>query len=226
MQTRSKIFLETLAITLLILVVGFAIGFFVESYRADKVFQDYKTFEVEALDLKMQTYYLETIDSSLCNAAIQENINFADRVYNEGLLLQKYEDESELTQNILLEKKRYVLLDEQLWINSIILKQKCNNSFRTLVYIYSQTAGTSKEAEQTAISKILQEIKEEKGNSVILIPIAGDIGLPSIEAQLRTYNITSLPSILIDEKTVLTGFNTKEQILKYLASDASVIKLN
>lgn len=226
MQTRNKIFLETLAITLVILIVGFAIGFFVESYRADKIFRDYKAFEVESLDLKMQTYYLETIESSSCASAIQENINFADRVYNEGLLIQKYEDESELTQNILLEKKRYVLLDEQLWINSMILRKKCDNPFHTLIYVYSQNPDSSKEAEQAAISKTLQEIKQERGNDIILVPIAGDMGIISIESQLRNYNITYLPSVLIDEKTVLAGFNTKDDILKYFVSSPSIIRLN
>jgi len=216
MQTRNKVFLETFAVTLMILIVGFAIGFFVESYRSNKIVQDYKSFEVESLDLKMQTYYLETLGISSCASAIRENFNFADRVYDEGLLIQKYEDESELNQNILLDKKRYVLLDEQLWINSIILKKKCNSSFHTLIYFYSQSPNVINEAQQSAISKTLREVKEERGNDIILIPIAGDIGLPSVESQLRMYNVSYLPSMLIDEKIVLNGFNAKDEILKYL----------
>ncbi len=216
---RSKIglFLEAGVLTLLILIVGFSIGFFVEQNRLNHILEDYKNFEVEALDLKLQNYYYQIMDSASCNEAIAQNLIFADKIYNQGLIIEKYEDAGELLKSsLLIEKKKQVLQKTELWLNSILLKKKCNNSFHTLVYLYTQTPNSAKEAEQAAISKVLKEVKTEFGNKIILIPIAGDLGLDSVDLQRKVYNITSLPSILIDEKIALVGFQNKETIENYL----------
>jgi hypothetical protein len=215
-KTRNKVFLETLVITLLILLIGFSIGFFIESYRTSKVIEDYKIFEVSALDLKLQNYYYDVMDNASCNIAVQSNLNFADQIYSKGLILDQYEKANDISDTILPEKKQYVLLDAGLWMNSISLKRKCNNPFHTIVYVYSQTKDTSKQAEQTALSSTLKIIKQEKGNNLILIPIAGDLGLDSVDMQLKLYNVTYLPSVIIDEKVVLSGFHNIGQIESYL----------
>ena len=216
-QSKFKIFIETGIITLLILLIGFSIGFYIEYYHADKIIKEYKDFEINVLDLKLGNYYYQIMDSASCEIAIKENIIFADRLYEQGMIIQKYEDVDELTDSILLEKKKYVLLKTELWLNSILLKKKCDNPFNTVVYIYSQETNNAKEAEQKALSEILRQIKEEKGNSIILIPIAGDLGLPSVDMLLRVYNVTYLPSVIIDEKTVLEGFQNTNEIEKYLS---------
>lgn len=215
-KTRYRVFIETLILTLLILLVGFFIGFYIEFSRTNKLVNDYKTFEIGALDLKLQNYYYQIMDEASCEKAIKQNFIFADNIYNEGLLLEKYEEVNELSRDILLEKKRYVLLKTELWLNSILLKEKCDNPFHTVVYIYSQNEDAVKEAEQNAISNTLKELKEKKGNYIVLIPIAGDLGLGAVDLQIDTYNISYLPSIVIDEKYMLKSFQNLEDIEKYL----------
>lgn len=215
-KSRYRLFIETLLLTLLILVIGFLIGLYVEKYRTDKIISNYKNFEVEALDLKLQNYYYQIMDESSCDVAIEQNLIFADKIYIQGLKIEEYEESNELTDDILLEKKRYVLLKTELWLNSILLKEKCANNFQTVVYIYSQDDSVPKEAEQEAISNTLKEIKEERGDEIILIPIAGDLGLDSIDMQLKIYGIDYLPSIIINEKDVLESFHNREEIEQYL----------
>jgi len=178
--------------------------------------QDYKNFEVDALDLKLQNYYYQILEQENCEIALEENIAFADRLYDEGLIIQKYEDINQITEDLLSEKKRYVLLKTELWLNSIILKNKCKEPIHTLVYAYSNFPGQAKRAEQEAISNVLKEIKDKKGDKVILVPIAGDMGLRTIELLLKIYDINYLPSIIIDEEHILEGFHNPEEIEKYL----------
>lgn len=191
-------------------------GFLVEYGRTNKIVEYYREFEVDALDITLQNYYYQSMDESTCKETIKQNFIFADEIYNKGLLLEKYEDANELSDAILLEKKKYVLLKTELWLNSVLLKQKCEQPFHTLVYLYSQTDDLIKEAEQNSIADILRKIKEEKGNEIILLPIAGDLDLDIINLQKRIYNITYLPSIIIDEKIVLKGYQKEEEIKKYL----------
>lgn len=215
-KSKYRIFIETLIFTLLILLIGFLMGFLVEYGRNASVIREYKNFEVSALDLKLQNYYYQIMEQSSCDKAIEQNLIFADDIYEEGLLLDEYEKANKLSDDILLEKKKYVLLKTELWLNSILLKNKCGESFHTVVYIYSQTDDLIKEAEQDSISNTLRKIKEVKGNNIILIPIAGNLDLDIVDLQRNIYGIDYLPSVIIDEKYVLEGFNTEQDILKYL----------
>ena len=81
-QAKYRIFVETLLLTLLILVIGFLVGLHVEQYRTNKIISDYKAFELDALDLKLQNYYYQIMNESSCGIAVQQNLIFAERIYN------------------------------------------------------------------------------------------------------------------------------------------------
>jgi len=215
-KSKYSLFAETMILTLLILIIGFALGMLVEYARTKSISDDYNEFEVTALDLKLQNYYYQIMDEASCDKALEQNLIFADQIYDTGLLLEKYEDANELSESILIEKKKYVLLKTELWLNSVLLREKCKGKFHTVVYFYTQYEDLIKRAEQKSISDILGKLKKEKGNNIILIPIAGDLGLDIVNFQKNIYNITYLPSILLDEKTLLEGFHSVEELEKYL----------
>ena len=97
-----------------------------------------------------------------------------------------------------------------------MLKEKCGEIFDTVVYIYANEGGQIKEAEQKAISNILKELKEKRGNDIILIPLAGDLDLDIVSLQREIYNISYLPSVILNEKTVLEGYHSLEEIEQHL----------
>lgn len=218
--SKNRIFAEVLIIAFSILLIGFSLGFYFEYLRVNDAVDESRTFEIEALDLKLQAYYYQIMDKASCDEALKQNLLYADDLYNMGLVLDKYEEANKISDEILREKRKYVLLKTELWLNSILLKEKCggeNKTFHTIVYIYSNDKkDLVKNGEQGAISNTLKELKEERGNEIILLPIAGDLGLKAVDLQMRIYNITYLPSIVIDEKKVLEGFNSIDDVEKYL----------
>ncbi len=215
-NSKKKVFLDSLVLTLLVLIIGFSIGFYFEYFRTNKIIDNYRNNEIEALDLKLQNYYYQIMDRSSCDSAIAQNFVFADDLYDNGLEIEKFEEANQITDDILLEKRRYVLLKTELWLNTILLKEKCEDPFDTIVYLYSKDTGSFSVSQQKVISNVLKSVKEKRGNRVILIPLAGDIGLGAVDLQMNIYNVTSLPSIIINEKIVLEGFHTEEEIESYL----------
>lgn len=214
---KHSVFIESLILTLIVFVVGFSLGYYVENYRADKIIKDYKEYEVEALDLKLQNYYYQIMSRDACDSALAQNFVFADKLYTKGLLLEKYEEANQISDQLTLEKKRYVLLKTELWLNTLLLKEKCRANFTTLVYFYSADPGSSaRVAEQKVISNVLKTVKENHGNGVILLPIAGDMKLDAVTLQMNVYNVTRLPSVLINERTILEGFSSVEDIEQFL----------
>ena len=227
-EGKRGIFVESLILTLIIFVVGFSIGFFVENHRTDKIIKDYKEYEVEALDLKLQNYYYQIMNKQACDSAIKQNFVFADKLYSKGLVLEKYEEANQISDELTLEKKRYVLLKTELWLNTLLLKEKCVANFSTVVYFYSADPGNSaKVAEQKVISNVLKTVKENKGNEIVLLPIAGDMKLDAVTLQMNVYGVEKLPSILIDEHTIIEGFSSVEEIERALgAQNRETIFLN
>lgn len=225
-NNRFRVFVESFLVAGIIFLLGFSVGFFVENYRTASVIEDYKSNEIEALDLKLQNYYYQIMNDASCDVAIEQNFIFADKIYEKGLDLEKYEEANMLSDAIKVEKKRYVLLKTELWLNSILLKEKCGAKFDTLVYLYSSDpSNTLLVSEQKMFSNVLKEIKEDYGNRVILLPIAGDLDLNIVNLQLRLYNVSAFPTLIINEDVLLEGFQTYEQIEGYLDS-FGVIKLN
>ena len=214
---KKRIFIDTLIISVCVLLIGFSAGFLLENYRTKLVERDYKLSEIDMLDLRLQQiYYSNFLDESSCDKAIQENLIFGDKIYLEGLKIEKYEEANQISESILLDKKKYVLLKEEFWANSVLLREKCNATFHTLIYFYSQEDSYKIKAKQSAISLFLKEIKIEYGNKVILIPIARDLGLSSINLVISANNVTEFPSILIDEKVKLSGKNIFTETKNYL----------
>ena len=74
----------------------------------------------------------------------------------------------------------------------------------------------NKKAEQEAISNMLIDLKNKYKDKILLISIAGDINMPSIELLKKQYNITKLPVVLFDEKIKFETLDELKEIEKYI----------
>ncbi|MEK6820551.1 MAG: hypothetical protein AABX71_02460, partial [Nanoarchaeota archaeon] len=174
--------------------------------RASRVEQFYFQSELELLDIKTQSEaYNLNID---CTNSIQENIDFGDKIYAEAKKLEKYDESSRLSDSIKLQHKKYDILRVLFWINTMKIKKACNASYSNIVYFYDyDNPSLEQAAMQRTFSNSLESYKQKKGNSIILIPIAADNNITSVDIFLKRYDITSLPTILINEKTKITSIN-------------------
>jgi hypothetical protein len=109
------------------------------------------------------------------------------------------------------------LLRAILWVDSIKLKERCGNNFSTVVYFYEyNTKSLDLKSEQATFSKKLGQVKEKLGNKIILIPIAGNLNISSIDYLKYTYNVTTSPTILIDEKFKIETIADLDKIESYI----------
>lgn len=215
-KKQKMLFLYAFILTLVVFNLGIFMGYMLETSRVNEINVLYLEAEMELLDQRIQKDALEVIGLN-CELLVQENIAFADRIFEEALLIQKFEDANKMNDNINFYHKRYDLLRTLFWINSIRIKQECASEYHNLVYIYQFNSPTiEQEAKQRFFSNLLVEIKEEYGEKVMLIPIAGDNDLPSINLLLDKYEITEFPTILIDEEVKIINLESKEDVTKYL----------
>lgn len=213
MKIQKDVFWKAAVLTAIVFISGVLLGYYIESGRLSEVEEEYKIIELQWADAKLQTVYYQTLSPSLCNAAIEENLKFADRVYEEGLKLEKYEEANKLTKTIKLDKKKYALLKVEFLLNSMFLKEKCKfANYTNLVYFYVDEPTIKQRIQQNTISTILKELKQKYGQNLMLIPLPIDLDISVINVIKNSYNIDSIPTILINEKIKLDGVKSKEEI--------------
>lgn len=147
-----KVFLKTLAITLVIFVIGFYAGIFFDNLRLEDV--QSRTTQIDNLwnDARLFQSYIQRLPdhniTSYCDFLLSENLKAGNEIYKEGSMVEEYEKTNRFTPALVIEKERYALLDLQFWLNSIDLKKACNASYSTIIYFYSQYNKTAEQGFQ------------------------------------------------------------------------------
>lgn len=210
-QNQKYAFLNALILAIFIFVLGIAIGYWIENSRLAKIETLYSQTELNLLDIQSLPN-LPSLNNS-CELAIQENINFGDKIYEEAKLLKEYEDAERISDEIKNQHYKSDLLRVFFWINSVKIKNQCKASYHNILYFYEyENPSIETRAKQSVFSNILAEVKAKEGDNVMLIPIAGDINFSSIKLLRENYNIGVLPTIMIDEKIKITELSSAEEI--------------
>jgi len=215
-KNQKRIFLYALLLTLLVFNLGIFMGYMLESSRINQVNHLYLDAEMELLDQTIQKDSLDLLDLD-CDLLVKENIKFADKIFEEALLIQKYEEANRISSEIISQHKRFDLLRTLFWMNSIKIKQKCSSDYHNVVYFYKyHNPSIEQDSKQKVFSNLLGQLKEKEGSKIMLIPIAADNDISSINLLLKNYDVHELPMILIDESIKITEVESVQELEKFL----------
>ncbi|MEM3405401.1 MAG: hypothetical protein QW117_00275 [Candidatus Pacearchaeota archaeon] len=204
-KNEKIVFLYAFLFAIMVFLIGIFIGFTIENIRNTSAYKLYLISEINMNDINLQSQLLNYFEIDNCNFYEEKNIFFLDKIYEDAKLLSKYEQSSKISDIIKLEHRKFDFLRTLFWLNSARIKEKCNSSYINIVYLYDyNNPSVDQRAKQNVYSKLLEELKQKYGDKIILIPIAGDNNLTSVDILLDRYNITELPTILINEKIKVT----------------------
>lgn len=212
---NKNVFWEAFLIAGAIFVLGLLLGVFVESNRLNEISSYYSHAEVSLIDSLALSNTLS--NSSNCKNVISTNVEFANNIYNEAQLLEKYEDSGKITSDMVIAHQKYDLLRTILWQNLMDIRQKCPNSFNSVIYLYNYNpSDIGEKATQSVWSNILYDVKQKEANNVILVPIAVNSNLSSLNYMVGEFNVTRFPAVIINDKTVLYNLDSQDSVEKFL----------
>jgi hypothetical protein len=215
MVNAKHAFWQSLVLTVFIFGLGLMLGLFIENSRVDKFNILFYQSELSLTDVSTQNDLIDLTEID-CKELVNSNILFADRIYEEAISLESYSSAQKLTDELEIAHQRYDLLRTLLWINSLKLKSRCDSLPINVVYFYEfNTQDIKKKAEQSTWSKILEDLKEEHGNDILLIPIATDTGIQSLEPLIQSYGIKKYPSVLVNESEIFTEIEEADLLIDY-----------
>lgn len=214
----NNVFLQALILTIIVFIGGIFFGISLEGNRIEEINDYYLDSEIRMMDILSFNNLVETVNIS-CEELTDSNFKLVDKVYFEAKKIEKYIDSNKLNTDLENFNKKYSVLRTYLWIDSIKVKEKCGNSFNTIVYLYN---GSSKDltvmAKQNVFSKILEKVKMETGRSVLLIPIDVSSDLNSLNSLISKYNPEKreFPIIILNEEKVFYEVDEYKEIISEL----------
>jgi len=212
MVRYGDLFLKALILTIVVFLLGVFLGYALERNRVNDIEEQFQIIDLNWDDARLQSLYYQNLEPRFCDSAIEENLDFADKAYQEGLKIEEYEQANFLTNDLELEKRKYALLKVEFWLNSIVLRNKCDADYINLVYFFKNKPDLETEAKQNTQSEILKELKEKYGKKLMLIPLPIDGDISMINIMETTYNISIVPTILINEKRKLEGLQSLDEL--------------
>lgn len=203
-ESIKSTFLSTLIITVIIFVIGLVIGFAIEGSRVDRTELALLNSEINLLDEQVRSRNIGAFNLS-CGARVQSTFDFADRIYEEARTLERYDASSKFTEELRIIHKKYDLLRTLLWTHSIEIRDECSTSYHTVVYLFDYASEDfDQKARQAAFSRVLEDLKEDYGRSILLVPIAANLELESVDMIKERFGVAKGPAIIIDEEKVIT----------------------
>ena len=215
-QSSKHVFWQALIIALIIFWSGILIGMFFENSRIEKLEDFYFGAETDISDFELSSEILYG-DEDNCDTIKEYSILLADKIYVEALKLEKYDNSNKITKDLITLHKRYDLLRTLLWKKIIENKETCKSSLDTVVYLYKyDNPDLNTKAIQETMSNFLIDLKKKKGNEIILIPIAMDTELISLNSLIEKFEISQFPAVIINEEHIISDLDSMEDLETYL----------
>lgn len=212
MVGSKRAFWQAFIFTAIIFGIGLMIGFFFEVSRANSAENVVSDAEISLLDEQLRNRAATELNLS-CDAAVESMFQFADSIYNDASALEQQDASTQFSNRFASLHRRYDLLRTILWIEGISLKNRCGNSFHTVVYLYTyKPREVEARAQQSFYSRLLLDLKYAHPEEILLIPIATNTNLGSVDLILQRYNISHMPAIIVDENVSITNIATLEEL--------------
>ncbi len=225
MVNPKNSFWQALLFAILVFSIGLLIGFFIEDGRIGEVERSIVKSEISLLDEQTRIKLVETSDID-CQTIKESYFEFADRIYLEVKELEKYDSSNKFRDSLKEIHKKYDLLRVLLLADSTYTNRKCEHDFDTIVYFFDYAVeDIETKARQATISRILTDLKEERGSDLLLVPIAGNLDLESVNMLMKKYSVVETPAIVVNEKKISDGeVPSIDEIEAYLDNNNTIAK--
>ncbi|MBS3081373.1 hypothetical protein J4416_00360 [Candidatus Pacearchaeota archaeon] len=211
-------FWQALIFTAIIFSLGVIAGFFLESRQSETIYSRLVNSELNIIDEQLRQRIIS--DSNLsCSLSKESLFLFADKIYEEAMGLEEIDTTGRLGDLTILHR-RYDLLRTLLLLEAESLKERCNGDFHIISYFYSYNLDdVETSSKQNYFSKQTFDLKTAHPQDIILIPIAIDTNVASIDVFIKSRKITTYPVILIDNNKEISEFVTLEELEKLVFND-------
>ncbi len=212
-----RVYIQAGILSLFVFLIGIMVGIWIDNLRLAGIRNMLSEADINSFDSRLLNSYLQRFGKEHCAIALEQNLAYNDKIYNEGKKIEDKINANIFTPEVDQEWRRYTLLQTQFWLNSIELKDKCNFDYHTVVHLSRQKDTTTNEEVNNKVqSSILLDLKETCGKKMMLIPITADTDLITVDAIVKQFDISEFPAVIVDENFVFQGVTGKDKLNEIL----------
>lgn len=213
----GRAYIQAGVLSLFVLFIGIVVGIWIDNTRLGNIRSSLSEADINSYDARLLNSYLQRFGKEYCDIALEQNLAYNDKIYEEGRKIEDKINANIFTPEIEQEWRRYTLLQTQFWLNSVELKEKCGFDYHTVVHLFRQRNATNAEEINNKVqSSILLDLKEICGSNMMLIPVTADTNLIVVDAIAKQFSVSEYPAVIIDESFVFQGVTTKDKLNELL----------
>lgn len=193
--SRGK-FALAFVLTSFIFLIGLLVGYTLTAERTDYLENVAYNQKLDYESLQLQSLYLDlsatNVSCSIFNSILETSLN---DVGSAQAKVDLYIQESSKKSYSEL-KREYTLAQIRYWLLNKRIKEECKSEHVSILYFYSNEDCVECGAQGT----ILTYLKEKLKDKLMIFSIDADfIGEPMVNILTQTYNVTKIPSIVVEE---------------------------
>jgi thiol-disulfide isomerase/thioredoxin len=212
-KINIKIYLKAALLTFLVFITGIVIGWYLDESRVSFVKSKIDELEIGFSNLALEENFYRSIatDSrTLCNIYISKTNDLAFQAGKLGSYLESFREISKFgLHDIESLKNKYFVLNLQLWLYMRKLREECSYNATTILFFYTSV---KKCDDCIAQGIVLDQLKKKDPNKYMIFAIDFDSKLGIVNALRVYFNITQVPTLIINEKQKLEGFTSKQKL--------------
>ncbi|MCS7093685.1 MAG: hypothetical protein RMJ18_00655 [Candidatus Aenigmarchaeota archaeon] len=217
MKEKDNIYVKSLVISIFIFLSGMMFGILIDNYRISHIRKSLMSDIIFWDDSIFLTRLKELYGEGFCSEALELNLLYNQKIYERGKEIEEMIKLNRFAPEMREELRKYTLMQVKFWLDSRDLKEKCNFTYKNVLYLQDFFAKEQEVRLRNKVqSKIMLDVKERCGNKILLIPINMDLNLTTVDVIKLRYNVTRSPTIIIDDKIVLEGIVSLQDLLKIL----------
>lgn len=214
-------YLKAGLVTIAILVVIFSAISVLENNRQDTLNRGIEDLTIQSETSRLLFFYSQVfsgdVNAGFCNV-MKSSANLRS---DEGDVffskLSAYEN-ANLLGNFDSLKKKYVLNRVELWLYSTLLNQRCDTNVVSVLFFYPSKKPCP---ECDVQGEILDEIRTQCPN-VKIFALSVDDGVDIVSLIEAQFGVSSVPSLVIQNKTVFDKLASRDDLMRHIACDANL----
>lgn len=208
-KQKKQLLVTSLIITIVIFSIGFVLGWTLDHFKADDVLTRIKQSELDTESFLVEQQFVDNYGGGDRCTLLTARIDTLQKTIREtGEELSRW-DQGNLfnRQDFDYLKRKYVLLEVRFLMLLEDLEQTCGTDYNVIIYFYQID-----QDESARQGYVLDGLVRTYDDLIVLSVDKDYLDEPLVELLISKYDITTAPTLIINDKIKLEGFTPRAQI--------------